>query len=83
MESRAEWSESLGNELTAALDEALSELSSFREREGAAIALDLQDRTRRLQELARAMESIRAEANAVFHRAFTGKVIGIVARFGD
>ena len=55
-------SEALGAELLEAAGEALEELDAFRVREGAAIEIEIRERTASIRELVRQMEDIRTRA---------------------
>jgi uncharacterized protein (TIGR00255 family) len=65
-ETLPEWSETLGAKLMQCFEEALEELNSFRDREGAAIAEEMRGRVVGIQELAAGMEEIRSTATSIF-----------------
>ena len=57
-----------GHGLMAAVDEALTAINEFRDREGDAIAAEMATRTATIRELAEKMEKIRSQATKVFHK---------------
>ena len=73
-ESVTLWSEPLSEALTECVEEALDGLNTFRDREGAAIAAEMRERGRRVQDLAAAMEEVRSRATSVFHARLKEKL---------
>lgn len=64
---RLDWEPSVEEALTECLTEALAALDRFREREGAAIAKELESRAKLVQDLGARIEAIRSTAAAAFH----------------
>jgi uncharacterized protein (TIGR00255 family) len=73
-ESGAEWTPELEHGLTECFEQALDGLNAFREREGAAIADEVAERARAVDDLATRMQEIRVSATAAFHRRLNEKL---------